>query len=73
MKTTSAKTKKSGTQLRPEQLSTEKQRSYKAHNANRELPTRTVLEYLRSQLPQQYELAEIVGQAKQVCGDAPHP
>jgi hypothetical protein len=62
MKTTSVKTKKSGTQLRPEQLSTTRQRSYKEHNANRELPTRTVLESLRSQLPQQYELAEIVGQ-----------
>lgn len=62
MKTTSAKTKKSGTQLRPEQLSTTRQRSYAEHNANRELSTRTVLESLRSQLPLQYELAEIVGQ-----------
>ena len=70
---TKLKNQKSELQSRPEQLSTEKQRSYKEHNANRELPTRTVLESLRSQLPQQYELAEIVGQAKQVCGDAPHP
>ena len=31
------------------------------HNANRELPTQKVLEFLRAQLPQQYELAEIVG------------
>jgi hypothetical protein len=31
------------------------------HNANRELPTQTVLEFLRAQLPQQYELAEVVG------------
>ena len=31
------------------------------HNANRELPTQKVLDYLRTQLPQQYELAEIVG------------
>ena len=31
------------------------------YNCNRELPTQTVLEFLRAQLPQQYELAEIVG------------
>jgi hypothetical protein len=31
------------------------------HNANRELPTQTVLGLLKAQLPQQYELAEIVG------------
>ena len=39
----------------------EKQREVAKHNANRELPTQTVLEFLRTQLPQQYELAEIVG------------
>jgi len=32
------------------------------HHANRALPTQTVLEFLRAQLPQQYELAEVVGQ-----------
>jgi hypothetical protein len=31
------------------------------YNYNRELPINTVLNYLRTQLPQQYELAEIVG------------
>ena len=33
----------------------------KKYNYNRELPTQKVLEFLRAQLPQQYELAEIVG------------
>ena len=32
-----------------------------AYNPNRELPTQTVLELLKAQLPRQYELAEIVG------------
>jgi hypothetical protein len=60
MKTTS---KNSDQRLlsRPEQVNTEKQRSYAEHNANRELSTQKVLDFLRSQLPQQYELAEIVG------------
>ena len=31
------------------------------YNYNRELPTQTVLELLKAQLPRQYELAEIVG------------
>ncbi len=31
------------------------------YNYNRELPTQTVLELLRRELPSQYELAEIVG------------
>ena len=31
------------------------------YNHNRELPTQTVLALLKSQLPRQYELAEIVG------------
>jgi hypothetical protein len=31
------------------------------HNANRELPTQIVLDLLKRELPQQYELAEIVG------------
>ena len=39
----------------------EKQRAFAKHCANRELPTQKVLDYLRAQLPQQYELAEVVG------------
>ena len=31
------------------------------YNYNRELPTQKVLDYLREQMPEQYELAEIVG------------
>jgi hypothetical protein len=31
------------------------------YNYNRELPMQRVLDYLRTQMPQQYELAEIVG------------
>src|ERR1700761_7951748 len=49
-----------GLQSRPEQLNTQ-QRSYAEHEANRELNTQTVLDFLKSKLPQQYELAEIVG------------
>ena len=40
------------------QLSSKGKRVY---NPNRELPTQTVLELLKAQLPRQYELAEIVG------------
>ena len=43
-----------------DQLSS-KERAFAKHCANRELPTQKVLEFLRAQLPQQYELAEIVG------------
>jgi hypothetical protein len=39
----------------------EKQRAFAKHCASRELPTQKVLDFLRTQLPQQYELAEIVG------------
>ena len=39
----------------------ERQRVSALHNANRELPTQTVLDLLKTQLPGQYELAEIVG------------
>jgi len=35
--------------------------SKRIYNHNRELPTQTVLELLKAQLPRQYELAEIVG------------
>ncbi len=37
------------------------QRSHAEHNSNRELSTSRVLDYLKAQLPEQYELAEIVG------------
>ena len=37
------------------------QQSSIKYNYNRELPTQRVLDLLRTQLPQQYELAEIVG------------
>jgi hypothetical protein len=51
--------------VRPSSVSktstSDKQRDYDKRNANRELPTQKVLELLRTQLPQQYELAEIVG------------
>ncbi|HEX3797393.1 MAG TPA: hypothetical protein VH413_01730 [Verrucomicrobiae bacterium] len=43
-----------------QQSSTRAERVTK-YNYNRELPTLKVLEFLRAQLPQQYELAEIVG------------
>ena len=37
------------------------QQSSKLHQANRGLSTEKVLNYLRTQLPQKYELAEVVG------------
>ena len=46
---------------RSEQSGAEKQRAFAKHNANRELPTATVLELVKAQLPQQFELAEVVG------------
>jgi hypothetical protein len=52
---------RTGLQSRPEQVNTGTERGHAEHNANRELPTQTVLEFLKSKLPQQYELAEIVG------------
>ena len=56
---TNTQNQKSGLKSRPEQLNTERDNG--KHNANRELPTNIVLEFLRKQLPQQYELAEVVG------------
>ena len=38
-----------------------KQREFIEHCANRRLSTETVLNYLRTKLPQQYGLAEVVG------------
>jgi hypothetical protein len=45
--------------VRPASVS--KTRAFAAHNANRELSKKTVLDLLKAQLPEQYELAEIVG------------
>jgi len=56
---TNTQNQKSGLKSRSEQLNTERDNA--KHNANRELPTNTVLNFLKAQLPQQYELAEIVG------------
>jgi hypothetical protein len=43
------------------QLSSNKQTGFVRHCANRRLPTEKVLNCLRTQLPSQYELAEVVG------------
>jgi hypothetical protein len=71
MKTNTNTNRKSGTQSRPEQVSTgnsmTKQQARERialigmRRANRELRTEAVLKFLKSQLPQQYEMAEIVG------------
>lgn len=45
--------------VRPSSVS--KTRAFAAHCANRELSTPSVLDLLKSQLPAQFELAEIVG------------
>ena len=39
----------------------EKQQEFIKHCANRRLSTETVLNYLRTRLPRQYEIAEVVG------------
>jgi hypothetical protein len=44
-----------------DQLSSNRAERVTKYNYNRELPTNTVLEFLRKQLPEQYELAEVVG------------
>jgi hypothetical protein len=44
-----------------DQLSSNRGGRVTKYNYNRELPTQKVLDYLRAQLPEQYELAEIVG------------
>ena len=70
MKTTSQKSK-AGAPSRPEQLSTEtgsvgtKQIkpfvNFEQRDQNRQLPTARVLELLKSSMPGQFELAEVVG------------
>jgi hypothetical protein len=44
-----------------DQLSSNRAERVTKYNYNRELPTQKVLDFLRTQLPQQYELAEVVG------------
>jgi hypothetical protein len=61
------KNKKSGEAAAPanaDQLSSngaEKQLAFTKHCENRRLPTDTILNYLQTQFPKQYELAEVVG------------
>jgi len=50
-----------GLQSRSEQSGTNKQQDFVRHGMNRSLSTERVLNYLRTRLPQQYELAEVVG------------
>ncbi|HEY3854093.1 MAG TPA: hypothetical protein VGO67_06850 [Verrucomicrobiae bacterium] len=48
--------------VRPSSVSkTGKQADFIRHCANRKLPTEIVLNYLRTSLPRQYEIAEVVG------------
>jgi hypothetical protein len=47
----------SKTEMQPEVKLRELERRY----ANRQLPTEMILNYLRSRLPKQYEIAEVVG------------
>lgn len=63
MKTTSSKSKKSELQSRPEQLSTgnRAQIDFKKRRVNRALETEKLLSLLRSETPNFFELAEVVG------------
>jgi hypothetical protein len=47
--------------VRPSSVSKTKQTAFVKHYANRALSTEAVLNYLRQRLPNQYELAEVVG------------
>jgi hypothetical protein len=58
MNATKSNLMKNTSERRPSSV---QQRSYAQHNANRELSTQKVLEFLKTKLPQQYELAEVVG------------
>jgi hypothetical protein len=42
-------------------IGTQKQKAFIRHCANRRLSTEAVLNYLRTKLPMQYDLAEVVG------------
>jgi hypothetical protein len=60
MKTTNYKIEAAApANVRPSSVS--KTRAFGAHTANRELSTQSILGLLKAQLPQQFELAEIVG------------
>jgi hypothetical protein len=61
MKTYILKNQKSGLLSRPEQVNAAGQNGQAEHDTNRRLSTQKVLEFLRTKLPQQYVLAEIVG------------
>ena len=66
MKTTNSKTEASApANVRPSSVSkttkAAKQQEFVRHCANRRLSTGTILNYLRTRLPEQYNLAEVVG------------
>lgn len=65
MKTTSAKSNKSGAQLRPEQLSTSTgnraQIDFQKRRVNRSLNTESLLALLREETPKFLELVQVVG------------
>jgi hypothetical protein len=62
MKTTNQIEASAPANVRPSSVSkTDKQADFVRHCANRKLSTETVLNYLRTRLPRQYELAEVVG------------
>jgi hypothetical protein len=55
------KNKLSGEAATPANADQQSSKEQAKHNENRKLSTQKVLEFLATQLPQQYELAEIVG------------
>jgi hypothetical protein len=62
MKTTNQKIEASApANVRPSSVSKSQQLEFVRHCANRKLSTETVLNCLRTRLPKQYELAEVVG------------
>jgi hypothetical protein len=65
MKTTNQIEASAPANVRPSSVSkigkAEKLRAFAKHCANRRLSTETVLNYLRTRLPRQYEVAEVVG------------
>ncbi len=64
MKTTNQNEASAPANVRPSESKiskTGKQQEFVRHCENRRLSTETVLNYLRSRLPRQYELAEVVG------------
>jgi transposase len=75
MKTNTNKNRKSGTQSRPEQLSTgsRPQIDFKRRNANRVLNTENLLALLRRETPNFFELAEVVGKWVWIQFDGKQP